>query len=108
MYLFFNNPIARAVATSVLLVVVIAVWLVRRFSRAAQPSGFVLDLLAVLMGGSVVLALIAIPLPPALFVAQLVLAIGASAYLVAWAMRKIDPSGGDQAGASPDRGSVDS
>lgn len=91
MYVFFDNPIARAVTASVLLVLVIAVWLVRRISGAGRPSGFVLDLLAVLMGGSVVLALIAIPLPGALFAAQLFLTVGASAYVVVWGMKRIDP-----------------
>jgi hypothetical protein len=84
---FFNSPTARAVVMGCLLVIMLVVWLV----RPAQPSGAFLDLLAVLIGASVFLTVLAIPLPSALFLPQFAVGIVLQGFVVAGAMRRIAP-----------------
>jgi hypothetical protein len=84
---FFNSPTARAVVMGCLLVLMLVVWLV----RPAQPSGAFLDLLAVLIGASVFLTVLAIPLPSALYLPQLAVGVVLQAFVVVRAMRRIAP-----------------
>ena len=80
--LVFNSPIGQAVAMTILLAVVIAIWLVRRFSTAAQPSESFTGLLALLLGLSITLSILAIPLAPALFLPQLAVGAIVAGFLV--------------------------
>lgn len=92
MYLLFNSPVARAVMMGGLLAVMTAMWAVRRAREAAPPSGAFLDLLAVLIGQSVVLTILAVPLPSALYLPQFAVAVVVAGFVIAYAMRRIDPS----------------
>ena len=88
-YAFFNSPVGRAVAAGALLVVLLVMWAARR--GAGRPSGAFLDVLAVLIGQSVILAVLAIPLPEALAVPQFVVAVVVSGFVVVAVMRRVDP-----------------
>lgn len=83
----FNNAAARAVVMGGLLVVILGIWLV----RPGRLSGVFLDLLAVVIIGAVFLTVVAIPLPPALVVPQVVVAFATSVFVGMRAMRRIDP-----------------
>jgi hypothetical protein len=91
-YAFVDNPSARAVVAFALLVVLVAMWAIRKAGRAGPPSGAFLDFLAVLIGQSVILTILAIPLPSELFLPQFVVAAVVSGLVVVAAMRRIDPA----------------
>ena len=87
----FRSPVGQAVAMSSLLTAVIVIWLVRRSSRAAQPSESLAGLLALLMLLSIVYSIVAIPLAPALRWPQYAAGLVVAALMVPWVMRRIAP-----------------
>lgn len=89
--LAFNSPVGQAAAMTILLAVVIVIWLVRHFSTAARLSESFAGLLALLLGLSIILSILAIPLPHVLFWPQLVVGAFVAGLLVSRLMRKIAP-----------------
>lgn len=88
-YAFLNTPAARAVVAIALLVLLLGMWVARR--GAGRPSGAFLDFLAVLIGQSVILTVLAVPLPSALFLPQFVVAVVVSGLVTVSVMRRMDP-----------------